>query len=122
MFNRSKMAYGGLNTVRINIGKFLEQDKDEDAYLVLTELPIEKTMELKKLGANKASEDEIVIFFSTFFGSLIVEHNLHETETELMSNEEVVKLIRCKTPLMLHVMTTYTKYLFHTPPSRKEGK
>lgn len=120
MFNRSQKAYGGLNATKVNIGTFLGEDKAEDAFIVLSELPIDKSLKLRKVVPE--GEESLVEFFSELLPSLLVQHNLHETETELMKKEDVVALIRGKTPLFLHVMNEYTNSLFPTPPSKSAEK
>ena len=123
MFNRSQTAYGGLNASKLNIGTFLDQPNDEDAYIVLSELPVDKSVRLRKVvKGGKGSEEALVDFFSELLPSILVDHNLHETETTLMSKEDVTALIRGKTPLFLHVMEKYTDILFPAPPSKKGEK
>jgi len=120
MFNRSQKAYGGLNASQINIGTFLGEEKDEDAFIVLSELSIDKSMKLRNIIND--GESALVDFFSEVLPSVLVKHNLHETETELMTNEDVIQLIRGKTALFLHVMNEYTHSLFPAPPSESAKK
>lgn len=122
MFNRSKKAHGGLTAWQINIGTLLGEEKDEDAFIVLTELPIGLSMGLRNLAQKKNAETAMVKFFAEALPVVLVDHNLHETETELMKNEDVIELLKGKTDIFLHVMSEYTSHLFPTPPSKSEKR
>ena len=122
MFNRSKKAHGGLTAWQINIGTLLGEEKDEDAFIVLSELPIGLSMGLRSIAQKKNAETAMVKFFAESLPAILVDHNLHETETELMKNEEVIELLKGKTDVFLHVMSKYTAHLFPTPPSKSVKK
>lgn len=122
MFYRSKKAHGGLTAWQINIGTLLGEEKDEDAFIVLSELPIGLSMGLRNISRKKDAETAMVKFFAESLPVILVDHNLYETEIERMKNEDVIELLKGKTDIFLHVMSEYTNHLFPTPPSKNEKK
>lgn len=117
MFQRSKKPYGGLETVKVNVGKILGEEKDEDAYIVLKEPEFKLTLDLQKAGGTEAGNA-----FLDALGGLIIDHNLMETETEKMTNEAVAEFAKNKTKLGVHLLDVYTTALFHFLPSKKDVK
>ena len=55
-------------------------EKDEDAYVVLKELPTLEMMQLNE--AHEKGRKELLEFFVEVLPLIIVEHNLYETELE----------------------------------------
>ena len=117
MFVRSTAKNKGIQTIELNIGEFFGE-KPEEVQIVLAEASIAQSMQL----TNKAEGSRIIENFQALMPEILVSHNLHETETELMSTEEVTKLIFNKAKLATHVLTEYTKALFPVPPKQSEGK
>ena len=118
MFQRNKKPYGGLETVKINVGLILGEEKDEDAFIVLKEPKVEMTLLIKK----EKGTDSTANLFLNMLDDLIIDHNLMETETEKMTNSDVAELARSKTKLGLHLLTEYTQALFHFLPNKKDAK
>ena len=121
MFIRSEKPYRGLNTTRINIGTYLGEEKDEDAYVVLAEMPIDITIQLREKDAAK-NFNELAMIFKEALPRLIVVHNLHETKEELMTAQDVADLISAKSKLMTALIPEYLHNLFPTPPKQNEKK
>jgi len=117
MYQRNKKPYGGLETVRINVGLVLGEEKDEDAYIVLKEPGFKITLAMEQAGEAEAAN-----VFLNALGDLIADHNLMETETEKMTNEAVAELIKAKTVLGVRMLKEYTNGLFRFLPRQKGGK
>lgn len=111
MYKRKAVPYGGLNVTKVCIGSFLGQEKDEDAYVVLSEPSVRLAGKLKHLG-----EDEALETFTEMLPDLIVEHNLYEDDEVLMSKSDVAELIGGKISLALHVLKGFTQGLFPSLP------
>ena len=117
MFVRSTAKNKGIQTVELNIGEFFG-DKPEEVQIVLAEASIAQSVQL----TNKADGSRVIENFKELMPELLVSHNLHETETELMATDEVVKLIFAKSKLATYVLAEYTKALFPVPPKPSEEK
>ena len=117
MYQRSKKPYGGLETVKVNVGLILGEEKDEDAFIVLKEPGFKVTLALEQAGESEAAN-----VFLDALEDLIADHNLMETETDKMTNEAVAELIKTKAALGIHMLKAYTNGLFRFLPNRKGGK
>ena len=60
-------------------------------------------------------------FFKEVLPRIIVTHNLYETETKLMTNEEVTDFIYEKLELTSKVVGEYTSYMFRPNGAGTEG-
>lgn len=120
MFVRSKNYDNAIQKVRINVGTLVGLEKDDEAFLVLKELPTKETIVLKE----KHSEGlpALIEFFESVLPSIIVEHNFYETEQKKMSNDDVVKLVFEKTELSSKVLTEYANASFFTQGSKNADK
>lgn len=116
-----KNAYdNAIQKVKITIGTLLGLEKDDEAYVVLKELP---TMEMMKLTeAESAGQKELMEFFKEVLPNIIVSHNLEETEGVLMSNKAVTELIFEKLDLTGKVVGDYSSAAFFTQGSKAPGK
>jgi len=116
-----KQAYdNAIQKVRVNFGKLIGQEKDEDAYVVLKELPTLEMMELK--DAHEKGQTELLKFFKDVLPKIIVEHNLYETETQKMSPSDVASFIYEKIDLTGKVIGEYASASFFTQTNAKGGK
>ena len=75
------------------------------------------TLRLKDVSQS-GDQNALMAYFKEVLPSIIVVHNLYETETKLMSNEDVTNFIYEKLELTSKVMTEYTTYMFR---SNKDG-
>lgn len=120
MFVKSRDYDNAIQTVHIDFGKAIGQENDEDAYIVLKELP---TMEVARLkAAVNTGEVEALKCFREIMPVAIKDHNLMETETEKMKNTELVKFLFEKSALVLTILETYIKAVFFTPGNKPEEK
>ena len=121
MYVRTEKEYNGLQVTKINVGQFLGEENPEDAYVVLKDPSIEHSLEIRAANESGKLEDITKVFFRAL-PDLIVGHNLYETKDELMTNEAVAELITSVSQMALHVMQSFTKSLFSSPPSKTEEK
>ena len=118
MFVRSESKNKGLQTVRLNLGQYFDQEKPEDVYIVLQETTIEQSMNL----AKDPTSESMVKKFTALLPVILIEHNLYEEPGVLMETSEVVKLIQQKSRLLHQIMKEYTSALFPAPPKQNEDK
>ena len=107
-----------LRKVRIEFGTLIGLDTDAEAFLELKELDTLTTLKLRAL-ADK--QDEVVAYFKEVLPSIIVDHNLYETEDKKMSNKEIANFIYEKLELSTKIMTEYTKAIFRINSNTEDG-
>ena len=117
---RKKAYDNAIQKVRVNFGTIIGQEKDEDAYVVLKELPTLEMMQLK--DAHEKGQKELLTFFKDVLPQIIVEHNLYETEKQKMTNEDVASFIYEKIDLTGKVIGEYASASFFTRENGKDGR
>ena len=116
-----KRDYGAfLQSVRVNVGKEVGLEKEEDAYLVLRELPTLEMLELR--DAYEKGQKELLVFFKTVLPKIIIEHNFYETDEKKMSVDALANLIFERMDLSGKVIGEYSTAAFFTRQSKKEEK
>lgn len=115
MFIRKNNYDNSLRRVKIEFGKIVGLEEDKEAYVTLKELDTMTTLRLKDVS-QKGDENEVMEFFKDILPRIIVVHNLYETETKLMSNQDVANFIYEKLDLTSKVVSEYTKTMFHSKP------
>lgn len=119
MFYKNKNYEAAIQTVKIEIGTYLGCEKDEEAFIVLKEMP---SMDMAKLNkAQEESQEALMKFFREELPRIIKTHNLMEDEDHLMSNEAVADLIYEKFDLTVKVITDYSNAAFFTRLNKKKG-
>ena len=119
-FIREKAYQNAIEKVHINFGKLIGLEADEDAYVVLKELPTLEMMELHK--AHEKGQEELMLFFHDVLPKIIVEHNLYETETKKMTESAVADFIFEKMDVTSKVISEYASAAFFTRLSKSEEK
>lgn len=120
MFIREKAYENAIEKVRIEFGTLIGEKADADAYIVLKELPTLEMMELNK--AQEKGQEDLMLFFHNVLPKIIVEHNLYETATTLMTNEAVVDFIFEKMDVTSKVISEYANAAFFTRLSKNGDK
>ena len=120
MFVRQKQLNNCIQKVRINIGKLVGLESDEECYLILKELPTLEVLKLKE--AHDKGLQAIMEFFKEIIPLILVEHNLYETEQQKMSNKDVADFIFEKSELTNKVISEYSNASFFTQTSKNEDK
>lgn len=110
-----------IQTVRINFGELLGQEKDEEAFVVLKEMPTITTVGLaeKKEGGKIV---ELMEYFKQILPGLIVEHPFFKDENTKMSNEEVVDIVFSRLDITEKVLDGYNSAVFHSRPNNAKEK
>ena len=117
---RNKAYKNAIQKIRVEFGTIIGQEKDEDAYVVLKELPTMEMMQLKE--AHEKGQMELLSFFKEVLPQIIVEHNLYETKTQKMKNTDVAAFIYEKLDLTGKIIGDYASASFFTQPTGKDGK
>ena len=117
---RNKAYENAIQKIRVEFGTLIGLETDEEAYVVLKELP---TMEMMQLNeAHEKGRKELLEFFKDVLPLIIVDHNLYETETEKMSNEAVAAFIYEKLDLTGKVIGDYASASFFTQQNAEGAK
>ena len=116
---RKKAYDNAIQKVRVDFGTLIGLEKDEDAYVVLKELPTLEMMQLNE--AHEKGRKELLEFFVEVLPLIIVEHNLYETETEKRSNDEVARFIYEKLDLTGKVIGEYASASFFTRQNAEDA-
>ena len=120
MYVHSKDHDSAVQSIRIEFGKMLGQDKDEDAWIELKELP---AMELVKFNnIVKKDIDEALEYFQKILPRIIRKHNLMMTEDKEMTNKEVTDLLFEKFFIVSDIIEKYTHASFFSPMSKPKEK
>lgn len=104
MYINSKDRSGVLRKIKISIGDFLGQEKDSE-YIEMREPDIGEVMEL-----NSDYNDDSQAWLINNMPNLITRHTLHETETDMMTNEAVAGLIKERVDIFIYVAMEYTNF------------
>ncbi len=117
---RKKAYDNAIQKIKVEFGTIIGQEKEEDAYVVLKELPTMEMMQLK--DAHEKGQKELLGFFKEVLPQIIVEHNLYETETQKMRNDEVAAFIYEKIDLTGKIIGEYASASFFTRENGKDVK
>jgi hypothetical protein len=109
-----------LRRVKIEFGTLIGLDEDKEAYVTLKELDTMTILKFKDVSQS-GNQSDLMEFFKGVLPKIIVTHNLYETETKLMSNEDVANFIYEKLELTTKVMSGYTSYMFRSDKSGTDG-
>ena len=112
--------FNAIRKVAIQFGTSLGCEKDEEAEIIVREPTEIEVLDWNE--ANSVSSSEGMKRFKELLTAMIVSHNLMEDEQEKMSNEAVVDLIYSKTDIVQLVVEEWSKKVFRTPQSRREGR
>jgi hypothetical protein len=122
MFIKSKNYDNCIQKIRIEVGTLVGLEKDDEAYIILKELP---TLEMLKLkSSSEAGESETLLLLKELLPSILTDHNFYEDESakRKMKNTEVASLIFESLDLTVKVVNEYTHAGFFSPASRSEVK
>lgn len=119
MFYKNKNYESAIATVKIEFGKLLGLETDEEAFVVLKELP--SIMMARLTDAQDKGGEALMKFFKEVLPGIIKTHNLMENEEKMMSNKDVVDLIYEKFELTAKVINDYSNAAFFTRMNKKQG-
>lgn len=120
MYRKDLNYSTSLRKVKIEFGTLLGLEKDDEAFVVLKELDTMTTLKLKDVS-QEGNQNEVMEFFRGVLPKIIIQHNLYENETKLMTPEEVSKLIYEKLDLTSKVMGDYTSAMFRPVGKAADG-
>lgn len=120
MFIRSKDYDKFIVKVKIEIGKDLGLESENEAFIELKEIPTIETIQLKEMTSK--GEIELLKYFKEMLPSIITDHNLYVSEEVKMKNEEVVSLLFEKNTLAMKVIGEYLEKTFFISAPKTEGK
>lgn len=120
MYIKKSNYDNALKKVKVEFGKLIGLEEDKEAYVTLKELDTMTILKFKDVS-QKGDQNDLMEFFKEVLPKIIVTHNLYETETKLMTNEEVAAFIYEKLELTSKVMGEYTSYMFRSNGAGAEG-
>lgn len=120
MYIKKSNYDNALKKVKIEFGKIIGLEEDKEAYVTLKELDTMTILKFKDVS-QKGDQNDLMEFFKEVLPKIIVTHNLYETESKLMTNEEVAAFIYEKLELTSKVMGEYTSYMFRSNGAGTEG-
>ena len=108
MFIKSKDYDKCIQKVRIEVGSLVGLEKDDEAYILLKELPTLQMLKLKE-GSEKG-ENETLALLRELLPSILTDHNFYEDENaqRKMRSEDVADLIFESLDLTVKVVNEYT--------------
>lgn len=101
-----------IQKVKVEFGTLLGCETEEEAYVILRELPTLETMELNE--AHEKGEVELLKYFKKVLPNILIDHNFYETEDKKMSNEDVINFIFEKLDISSKIIGDYTEKVFHS--------
>lgn len=120
MYIKKSNYDNALKKVKVEFGKLIGLEEDREAYVTLKELDTMTILKFKDVSQS-GNQNDLLEFFKGVLPKIIVTHNLYETETKLMSNEDVASFIYEKLELTSKVMGEYTSYMFRSDRTGTEG-
>lgn len=120
VFIRQKALSNAIQKVKVEFGTLVGEPSDSDVYVVLKELPTLEMMNLKE--AQEKGEVELMKFFKAVIPSILTDHNLYETESQKMTNEQVAEFIFEKLSVTSKVIGDYSQAAFFTLENKAEEK
>ena len=122
MFIKAKNYDKCIQKVRIEVGSLVGLEKDDEAYILLKELPTLEMLSLK--DSSEKGENETLTLLRELLPSILVDHNFYEDVNGKikMKNEDVASLIFESLDLTVKVVNEYTHAGFFTQKRRSDAK
>jgi len=122
MFIKAKNYDKCIQKVRIEVGSLVGLERDDEAYILLKELPTLEMLRLK--DSSEKGENETLSLLRELLPSILVDHNFYEDESGKikMKSEEVASLIFESLDLTVKVVNEYTHAGFFTQKRRSDAK
>ena len=114
MFIKTKHYDTCIQKVRIEVGTLVGLEKDDEAYIVLRELPTLEMLRLKE--ASEQGEHETLTLLRDLLPAILTDHNFYEDENakRKMDSREVAALVFESLDLTVKVVNEYTHAAFFT--------
>lgn len=119
MFIKARNYENCIQRIRIDIGKEVGLEEENEAYIVLKELPTLEMLMLK--DATEKGEEETLKIFKKLLPAIITDHNFYEDEegSRKMRTEDIASLIFESITLTMKVVQWYTEAAFFSHPRKK---
>ena len=120
MFSRKRNYESCIQKVKIEVGTLVGLEKDDEAFITLSELP---TLEMIKFkDASEKGESEVLLLFKEVLPNIIVDHNFYEDDEgkKKMDNTSITDLIFASLELTSKVIKSYTEASFFTQRKQTE--
>jgi hypothetical protein len=108
-----------LVATKINVGSFFG-GKDEEGFIELCEPQNDSFFKLRQ--AAKAGDDSLREVFIEVLPSLIVDHNLFQSEEQKLSSAEIVDLVKERPLIYIALVDTYTSEVIFSRGRKSAGK
>ncbi len=122
MFIKAKNYDKCIQKVRITVGTLVGLEKDDEAFIILKELPTLLMLKLK--DSSQKGENETLSLLKELLPIILVDHNFYEDENgqKKMKSEDVASLIFESLDLTVKVVNEYTRASFFTRAQKNDAK
>jgi hypothetical protein len=122
MFIKTRHYENCIQKVRIEVGTLVGLEADDEAYIVLRELPTLEMLKLKE--ASEKGENETLTLLRDLLPSILVDHNFYEDADakKKMDNREVSSLVFESLDLTVKVVNSYTHAAFFSRTDASGGR
>ena len=122
MFIKTKHYDTCIQKVRIEVGTLMGLKADDEAYIVLKELPTLEMLRLKE--ASEQGENQTLTLLRDLLPSILVDHNFYEDADakRKMDNREVASLVFESLDLTVKVVNEYTHAGFFSREKENAGR
>ncbi len=122
MFIKTRNYDKCIQKVRIEVGTLVGLEKDDEAFILLKELPTLEMLRLKE--ASEKGENETLCLLRDLLPSILVDHNFYEDESaqKKMKNQEVAELVFESLDLTVRVVNEYTHAAFFSRRRDSAGR
>lgn len=114
MFIKAKDYDRCIQKVRIEVGSLVGLEKDDEAFILLKELPTLQMLRLK--DCSEKGENETLALLRELLPSILVDHNFYEDANaqKKMKGSDVAELVFESLELTVRVVNEYTHAAFFT--------
>ena len=122
MFIKTRNYDKCIQKVRIEVGTLVGLEKDDEAFILLKELPTLEMLRLKE--ASEKGENETLCLLRDLLPSILVDHNFYEDADakKKMDNREVASLVFESLDLTVKVVNEYTHAAFFSRRRDSAGR
>jgi uncharacterized protein (DUF433 family) len=122
MFIKTRHYEACIQKVRIEVGTLVGLKADDEAYIVLKELPTLEMLRLKE--ASEQGENQTLTLLRDLLPSILVDHNFYEDADakRKMDNREVASLVFESLDLTVKVVNEYTHAGFFSRANTSAGR
>ena len=122
MFIKTRNYDKCIQKVRIEVGTLVGLEKDDEAFILLKELPTLEMLRLKE--SSEKGENETLCLLRDLLPSILVDHNFYEDESaqKKMKNQDVAALVFESLDLTVKVVNEYTHAGFFSRANKSADK